>query len=66
MVRLLLTNWLVGLLEAQLIWGEPHATLERSQANWVFVELNFVLEPIVELFKKLYAGVYNTCNFGFY
>jgi hypothetical protein len=37
-VRLLLNNWLVGLLEAGLIWGEPHTATECSQANWVFVE----------------------------
>jgi hypothetical protein len=38
MVRLLLTNWLVVLLEAGLIWGEPRAAPECSRANRVFVE----------------------------
>jgi hypothetical protein len=37
-VRLLLTNWPVGLPEAGLISGEPRTTPERSQANRVFVE----------------------------
>jgi hypothetical protein len=42
-VRPLLTNWLVGLPEDGLIWGEPRATPERSRANRVFVELVILL-----------------------
>jgi hypothetical protein len=52
MVRHLLTNWLAGLPEAGLIWGEPRTAPEHSRANQVFVERPSLLAPQAPISKR--------------